>query len=807
MRNGNRAHRSEPNPNMRNIPQPKTISQTHNAANDSIQNIRQSIQNNGQSSSIIKLNQLSDKQQKQIQAYQNLYKTTPQFVKNNSTNEVYAVFDMSDSPIGKKIGLQSMNVKFGSGTNTINRYYKNGKIVQDVEDLNNSKNNTSTLIQAPHRKGASKKVITQPLNINIGVNPALYSQASASQKNALTKFTGALENKKAELMKDLNIDNDTYNRFAKLAIGIAAQESGLENGLSIGRQGKNTIVGQFASDTLRSINIGVNKIAGTNFSTATSKGLTKIKIGDWDDNPRIAALFKKHGITRGYYNTITPEQSAAATIIVLSEIQNKVKNDKAIQDGMEAANNKFYYTKEILVNGKKKVQPGGHWRYNNVTEDDAILYLYNGRRNSLVKGNATPADNIYTHNVKRYSQLVHIQEGRTERAQAVQKAKTVTYGAKQQKSMKDDLSWGIGQVTFRPDLYTEGARKNTPEEIKMLKNSLTTRGFNSHNINLLAAKLQKGELSFANGLTKKELDTMTEKDLLLLLRHSNGINIKLKNAKTPAQKRAMATSADKNFKKAYLGMHAKRVPLAKVKKSTVKLVNTSSKNSQPYPKNGYFTGAQNRCKRYLAQLRGSHKPNAGLYSYDNRIKEGKYTGFSVEHNKGINYDNASDIDILLAKNGADTASTLKTSGACLTGAKQALIGSGAVSENEMKSFNNAFQLAKFLQKHPERFIEITHVQMGNNQAREITAADVGNLPAGYIVVYGNSARMDVPGHAGTTNGRGQVNADETDNANWDNFVATSKKQDGKGEHGYVRIFKLNPEYFTLSENGKKLVKK
>lgn len=256
-----------------------------------------------------------------------------------------------------------------------------------------------------------------------------------------------------------------------------------------------------------------------------------------------------------------------------------------------------------------------------------------------------------------------------------------------------------------------------------------------------------------------------------------------------------------------MSSHAARVPLAEVKNSTVKLVNPSSRNSKPYPANGYFTGAQNRCKRYLSQLRGKHKPNAGLYSYDNRIKEGKYTGFSVENNKGINYDNASNIDILLAKNGADVASTLKTSGACLTGAKQTLIGSGVVSENEMKSFNNAFQLAKFLKKHPERFIEVTHVQIGNNQAREITAADVGNLPAGYIVVYGNSSRMDVPGHAGTTNGRGQINADETDNANWDNFVATAKNQDGKGEHGYVKIFKLNPAYYTVSENGKKLVKK
>ena len=182
-------------------------------------------------------------------------------------------------------------------------------------------------------------------------------------------------------------------------------------------------------------------------------------------------------------------------------------------------------------------------------------------------------------------------------------------------------------------------------------------------------------------------------------------------------------------------------------------------------------------------------------------------GFDVERDKGVNYNNASSIDILLAKNASDTANTLRTSGGCLTGAKQSLIGSGAVSENEMRNFNNAFQLAKFLEKHPKRFQEIKYVQISPNVSRELTASDIKNLPAGYIVVFGNSARNDVPGHAGVTNGCGQINADETDNSNWDNFAAKDSKQDGKGEHGYVRVFKLNPDYYTFDPATNKLVRK
>ena len=98
-------------------------------------------------------------------------------------------------------------------------------------------------------------------------------------------------------------------------------------------------------------------------------------------------------------------------------------------------------------------------------------------------------------------------------------------------------------------------------------------------------------------------------------------------------------------------------------------------------------------------------------------------------------------------------------------------------------------------------------------AREINAGDLSRLPAGCIVVFGNTELKEgtnerkFPGHCAITNGNGQMYSDEIDNSNWDNFVSKYADQNGKGEHGYVRIFKLNSEYFELDEYGYKLVKK
>ena len=545
---------------------------------------------------------------------------------------------------------------------------------------------------------------------------------------------------------------------------------------------------------MRVNSIVINKAFGSNLSTATSKGLTKIKIGDWDDSPKIEKLFAKYGITRGYYNTITPEQSAAATIIVLNELNKRVQQP-AYQNGIEAATNKFYKTTQILVNGEVKKYPNGYYRYNQVTEDDAILYLYNGRAGALKKGDATPKDNIYTHNINRYMSQVTISENPTKRSAALAKAKTIsTNTSSKPKAMNKDLSWGIGQITFGTQLYTGGVNKNSPKEIENLKNSLTLKGVNGKKVEQLVLKLQKGDISFTNSLTTAELESITEGDVDLLLKYSKKLSTKLNGVSSAKEKRKIAGNIDKEFKKEYLSSHAQQVYLKNVKNKSVKLT-TENKHLIPYPTKGHKTGAQRRCKALLPQLRGSHKPDSGLIAYQNRVSQGLYTGFNVEKDKGINTTNASTLGILLAKNAADTANTLRTSGGCLTGVKQSLIGAGVVKDTEMKSFNNAFQLAHFFDKHPERFTEITHVQISPTVAREINAGDLTSLPAGYIVIFGNASRTDVPGHAAITSGNGQMYADEVDNSNWDNFVARQSNQNGKGEHGYFRVFKLNENYY------------
>ncbi|MBO6181175.1 hypothetical protein J6O86_05755 [bacterium] len=207
---------------------------------NTVSRVSQTITNMGHRSSVINQSQLTQEQKKQIESYQYLYKVEAKFVRDDNTKEVYAVFDLTNSPQAKKMGLKSLNIKLGNSENIVNRYYANGKIVQDKIVLADEKKNTSTLIQAPARRPTKRRVIGTPVQINIKVNPALYKSATESQKEDLNKFVSELESQKANLMQDLGIDNDTYNRFARLAIGIAAQESGLENGLSTGRKFKNS---------------------------------------------------------------------------------------------------------------------------------------------------------------------------------------------------------------------------------------------------------------------------------------------------------------------------------------------------------------------------------------------------------------------------------------------------------------------------------------------------------------------------------------------------------------------------------------
>ena len=754
------------------------------AAKNSAERILQVIKQSGQKGRVVSENELNNDQKNYARVHKQLYKTNPVFIKNDSTGEVHIFFDTTNSPIGKKMGLTSIEQIFGNKTQKTNRYYQNGKIVQDLKQLEKKgwKEISSTLIQEPSGKNAVReKQIKTPLPIDIKVNPSVYEGANETQKNNINRFINTLKKQKASLMKDLNIDNDTYNDFAKLSCAIAMQETKFGKADSYKYFDGLSVV-TMLKDTVAVGGIGANKL-GAEAPTAVSKGLTQIKIGDWDDNPRVEKLFAKNEL-------------------------HKSSKSKSVQNGIEAARNKYIYTTKKLENGEVVSRKGGYFVYNNITDEDAMMYLYNGRAGTLKKGNATPDLMLYTHNIKRYKNLFNITENSQQRAAALKKARTiVTSPATKRKQMASDLSWGIGQVVFNTGLYTGGVSKNSKAEINNLKTSLIQKGYDMRYINTLVLKMQRGEISFANGLSSSEISAMTEDDLKLLVHHANSLNKKLSGISNAKKRREIATAADNNFKRAYLTSHARQVYLKDVYKSSIILNDQVEADMKRNPSKGYNTGAQQRCKRYLKQLRGNHKPDGGLYLYNDRVEKGLYTGFNVERYKGINYANADAIDILLAQNASDAANTLRTSGACLTGTKQALIGSGCVTESEMKSFNEAFQLAKFLEKHPERFTEIKYVQISDNIAREITAGDIDYLPAGCIVVFGNKSRTDVPGHAGTTNGCGQINSDETDNSRWDNFVAKSANQNGKGEHGYVRIFRLNPDYFTVDPQTNKLVPK
>ncbi len=775
---------------------------------DSVDKIVDSIVQEGGDPHRIETDDLAPVQRSKILSYQNLYgNINPQIVRNEVNGEVHVFLDVSRTQRGREAGLSTINIRMSDEETKITRYHRSGRVAQDIENHVDPSKNRSILIQGENVAPTQVKQINTPLDIDIKINDPMYTNASASQKKDIDKFLNTLKSEKANLMADLGIDNDTYNRYAKLAVGIAMRESKLGTADRY-KYWDNSFIGIGIKDIGALFNRGLHKLGiknPFNDATSVSKGMTQIKVGDWLESPNVKKMFNKYGIKRGFFNSLSPEQSAAATIIVLKELDAR-SQQKVYREGIEAANNRYYAADKILVDGKPVKLDATEWRENKITDDDAILYLYNGRIKPLKNGTATPADNIYTHDVRRFMNNIEITEDETARAEAMKDAVVVEQGAKNNSvKMKDDLGWGIGQITFKPDLYTEGANKTSKEEADNLKSTLQAKGYDGSKINQLIKLITDGEITFAKGLSNAEMRAMTERDIEMILRHYEDVSTKLKSETDPVKRREIAGDADKKFKREYLSHHARRVSLNSVKDNTVTL--PSSKNVKEYPKNGYYTGAQARCKQYLPQLRGNHSPDAGIRMYNDRVKSGKYTGFKIEEDKGINYAGASEIDLVLAKNAADVANTLRTSGGCLTGAKQALIGSGACSAEELRDFSNAHQLADFCARHPERFIEVTYIKVDDKTAREITSGDISHLPAGYIPVYGNAHRSDVPGHSGVTSGNNQIYSDEIDNANWDNFVSSKSDHDGKGEHGYVRVFRLNPAYFTVDESGKKLIKK
>ena len=196
---------------------------------NSVEKIQQNLTAQGHKTSIIKFEYLSKSSKANlkpiIDAYKKIYNIEPTIIFDETKGEFHLFFNTANTKNGKNMGEQSIEI-IPSHTQVIkNRYFKNGKIVQDVETINGNTTN-SRLIQKPNKAPKTKKYIKEALPIGIKVSTSILQGATTEQRKEFHTFIQTLANQKARLMKDLNIDNDTYNRFVKLAIGIAIQESG-----------------------------------------------------------------------------------------------------------------------------------------------------------------------------------------------------------------------------------------------------------------------------------------------------------------------------------------------------------------------------------------------------------------------------------------------------------------------------------------------------------------------------------------------------------------------------------------------------
>lgn len=194
-------------------------------------------------------------------------------------------------------------------------------------------------------------------------NP-LYIENKSKQTDKIAfenenRFINSITSNKEMLQKELRMDSDTYNRIAKLAMGIANQESEMGSGLMY---------------ALKNVNNGVLVNAGkaiTFDNSANSRGMTQIKMTA--DNKELQKLYEKYGIT--YDNIVEPEKAALATMLRLG----------------------YMYNTEVVGRKFKRADGKG-----DVTADEALLYKWQGK-NKTLKTNATPDKNIYIQNVMRYS--------------------------------------------------------------------------------------------------------------------------------------------------------------------------------------------------------------------------------------------------------------------------------------------------------------------------------------------------------------------------------------------------------------------
>ncbi len=549
---------------------------------------------------------------------------------------------------------------------------------------------------------------------------------------------------------------------------IAEQETNFGNNGGMYRGGKYYLGG--ISEVAQGTQVGQVAKLAHDFSF----GPTQIKFEMQKKDSWIADKFSKLGLKNGI-QLYDMTNAAMATMVVLVQNNRILKNNPKYQKGIEAAKGAV-----VTMNGWE--MKNGHLEktyntksfVNKVTDEDALCYMWNGRMAAIKDGTMEPEALEYTRNVHKYSEKYSIKENSAIRANAIQKAKD-------KKTVKNftpmDNNGPVGSIVFMPKMYNYTDLKNQNDELQVLRTSLnknTKIDDNSKKLLLLA--VEHGEIGFEFGLTAKEADSLTQRDVDMMLNHVSKLKQQIKESnidfsdgvnQTEAhimRDKYMQTIRDAEFafKKEYLAS----------KSPNVSANNVPAKNLLKTPMNNQMTLPSVTVRRGFA---------------------GKV------HDQGVNTTNTSQASITLAKSAQNVAKTMNSAGYCMTGFRKAMLEAGISAAEAIDLVEGTPKATVgWLERHPDMFEEVRYVQTGSG-ARQINSTDLPNLPAGYIAVWIPDENFsNEPGHISITNGNGQAYADETDNLDWG--VYHGNKNAGKGEHGTFRVFRLTDKWKVV--NGK-----
>ncbi len=686
-------------------------------------------------------------------------------------NGSYTTKTITNKPLYKEAGITKVEERYDSANKLVDTtyYYNNGKVVREYKDAKRGR--VRELVKAPVQKTETSPKITEPVPMEIKLPDDANNNAKA--------FAKALEKNKAALMKELGIDNDTYNKLAKLAMAIAEQET------DFGTNEKSTQYrkGKYYAGML--VELGQGSLPGiiAKLGRDWSYGPTQIKFEMQKRDSWIASKFEKFGLENGL-QLYDMENSAIATMIVLAQTSRIVKNNSAYQNGIEASRGNV-----VTVDGWE-MQDGTLTKtyntqpfVNEVTDEDAICYFWNGRGVCVKDGTMEPEALEYTRNIHKYLRKYNIKEDRSVRASAAQASAS-------RQTIKNftpmDNNGPIGSIVFMPKMYQDNLT-NKQYELEILKASLSkNHSISEESKQELIKAVENGEVAFEHGLTKKEADALTQSAVDKLLKHLKRIKTKLEEdginfadgissseaSKMSSKWQDTIRQAELDFKREYLN-------------SISPTVSTSSVD----PKNVLMTPVDN-----------------DMDSSRMHRNDGSRRGFVGFHNdKGVNRANTSSASALLAMHAKNVANRMQTSGYCMTGFRSALKEAGIDTSDLTESKPRAS--INFFERHPDMFEEVKYINIGGGKSRQLNSTDLPKLPAGYIVVWVPDRSIDSQfasreGHISITNGNGEAYSDETDNLNWGNYTKEGDTGSGKGEHGHFRVFRLTDKWKVDPATGK-----